>query len=259
MGGAPFALGLPAEMLAGQSAAAEGFRAVKLAPFEPFVWEDAADPAMRAAYAQGLDRIAAVRDAVGRVREVTDHPVLTQVARRIPMGPISTRVLRYSGFMLPLAKGDAIFFNPALFHAAGTNHTTDVRRMANLLQVSSAYGRAMETVDRTRMTKALYPTLCAAQQDGSLTPDQIANTIAANGKNSPGRYAWWIGDEGVKARLDLPPATRSVPNGAALRLATVADWLWRGLRLRGEPPLTRFGVGVFGFFLGGQLLPIRCR
>ena len=38
---------------------------------------------------------------------------------------------------LPLAKGDAVFFNPALFHAAGTNRTTDVRRMANLLQISS--------------------------------------------------------------------------------------------------------------------------
>ena len=49
---------------------------------------------------------------------------------------------------LPLAKGDAVFFNPALFHAAGTNRTADVRRMANLLQVSSAFGRAMETVDR---------------------------------------------------------------------------------------------------------------
>jgi pimeloyl-ACP methyl ester carboxylesterase len=31
-------------------------------------------------------------------------PVLTQVARRIPMGPVSTTVLRWSGFMLPLAK-----------------------------------------------------------------------------------------------------------------------------------------------------------
>jgi pimeloyl-ACP methyl ester carboxylesterase len=30
-------------------------------------------------------------------------PVLTPVARRIPMGPIGTRVLRYSGFMLPFA------------------------------------------------------------------------------------------------------------------------------------------------------------
>jgi pimeloyl-ACP methyl ester carboxylesterase len=30
-------------------------------------------------------------------------PLLTPIARRIPMGPIGTRVLRYSGFMLPTA------------------------------------------------------------------------------------------------------------------------------------------------------------
>ncbi len=47
-------------------AVADGFRAVKLAPFEPLVWEDAADAAQRAAYDQGLARIAAVRAAVGR-------------------------------------------------------------------------------------------------------------------------------------------------------------------------------------------------
>ena len=58
---------------------------------------------------------------------------------------------------LPLRKGDAAFFNPALFHAAGTNRSADIQRMANLLQVSSAYGRAMESVDRTRMSAALYP------------------------------------------------------------------------------------------------------
>lgn len=60
---------------------------------------------------------------------------------------------------LPLAKGDAVFFNPALFHAAGNNRTTDVRRMANLLQISSAFGRAMESVDRIAMCRALYPVL----------------------------------------------------------------------------------------------------
>lgn len=47
-----------------------GFGAVKLAPFEPLVWEDAADPAQRAAYAEGLARIAAVRAAVGPGIEV---------------------------------------------------------------------------------------------------------------------------------------------------------------------------------------------
>lgn len=48
---------------------------------------------------------------------------------------------------LPLHKGDGIFFNPALFHAAGANETTDFNRMANLLQISSAFGKAMESVD----------------------------------------------------------------------------------------------------------------
>lgn len=77
---------------------------------------------------------------------------------------------------LPLAKGDAVFFNPALFHAAGHNRTADVRRMANLLQISSAYGRAMESVDRTRMVKALYPALLEAN---GLSPDARSNAIAA--------------------------------------------------------------------------------
>lgn len=68
---------------------------------------------------------------------------------------------------LPLEKGDAAFFNPAVFHGAGTNRSSDVRRMANLLQVSSAFGRAMETVDRTAMCKALYPVLAHALAAGA--------------------------------------------------------------------------------------------
>ena len=80
---------------------------------------------------------------------------------------------------LPLNKGDAVFFNPALFHAAGHNRTTDVRRMANLLQVSSAYGRAMESVDRTRMAIALYPVLAAARAAGTLDDAGCARAIAA--------------------------------------------------------------------------------
>jgi len=45
---------------------------------------------------------------------------------------------------LPVAIGDAAFFNPAVFHAAGSNRSKDIKRIGNLLQVSSAYGRAME-------------------------------------------------------------------------------------------------------------------
>lgn len=67
---------------------------------------------------------------------------------------------------LPLAKGDAVFFNPALFHGAGTNVSAGIQRVANLLQVSSAFGRAMETVDRARTAKAVYPVLLERQADG---------------------------------------------------------------------------------------------
>lgn len=76
---------------------------------------------------------------------------------------------------LPLKKGDMLFFSPALFHAAGTNRTKDVKRMVNLFQVSSAYGRAMESIDRTAMCKALYPALLSL----NLPPRDTANAIAA--------------------------------------------------------------------------------
>jgi ectoine hydroxylase-related dioxygenase (phytanoyl-CoA dioxygenase family) len=80
---------------------------------------------------------------------------------------------------LPLHKGDAVFFSPALFHAAGSNRTKDVRRIANLLQISSAYGRAMESVDRTRMSAALYPVLLDMREAGTLSAEDCANAVAA--------------------------------------------------------------------------------
>jgi len=46
-------------------ALAAGFTAIKLAPFDPIIWEDAAEPAWREGYNQGLARIAAVRAAIG--------------------------------------------------------------------------------------------------------------------------------------------------------------------------------------------------
>jgi ectoine hydroxylase-related dioxygenase (phytanoyl-CoA dioxygenase family) len=79
---------------------------------------------------------------------------------------------------LPLRKGDAVFFNPALFHAAGANRTAGVRRMANLLQVSSAFGRAMEAIDRSAMSLAVSPALQAMADDGA-SPSAVANVIAA--------------------------------------------------------------------------------
>lgn len=80
---------------------------------------------------------------------------------------------------LPLEKGDVVFFNPAVMHGAGTNHTPDRFRLVNLLQVSSAFGRAMETVNRTRMVRALYPALKAG------VGLHLENIIAASAEGYP--------------------------------------------------------------------------
>jgi ectoine hydroxylase-related dioxygenase (phytanoyl-CoA dioxygenase family) len=85
---------------------------------------------------------------------------------------------------LPLRKGDAAFFNPALFHGAGSNVSADVQRMANLLQVSSAFGRAMETVDRTKVTRAVYPVLRARKAAG-VARETLANALACAAEGYP--------------------------------------------------------------------------
>jgi ectoine hydroxylase-related dioxygenase (phytanoyl-CoA dioxygenase family) len=79
---------------------------------------------------------------------------------------------------LPLSKGDAVFFSPALHHAAGSNVSADIQRMANLLQVSSAFGRAMEAVDRERMSNAVYPVLLEMKRSGA-APSTLGTVIAA--------------------------------------------------------------------------------
>ena len=117
---------------------------------------------------------------------------------------------------LPLSKGDAVFFNPALFHAAGSNRSKDVRRIANLLQISSAYGRAMESVDRLKMSLALYPALRSLVAGNTLTAAQADNAIAACAEG----YAF-------PTNLDRdPPIGGMAPQSqqALMRQALKGDW-----------------------------------
>jgi ectoine hydroxylase-related dioxygenase (phytanoyl-CoA dioxygenase family) len=79
---------------------------------------------------------------------------------------------------LPFEKGDMLFFSPALFHGAGTNRT-DLDRIANLVQISSAFGRTMETIDNAAMVEAVYPALLARRKAGTITERQVYDTIAA--------------------------------------------------------------------------------
>lgn len=80
---------------------------------------------------------------------------------------------------IALEKGDAVFFNPALFHAAGDNKTQNIKRLANLLQISSAYGRSLENIDRESMCNWVYPELKKRHDEGTLSEAQQHALIAA--------------------------------------------------------------------------------
>lgn len=82
---------------------------------------------------------------------------------------------------MPLQKGDGLFFNPALFHAAGDNRSQNIQRMANLMQVGSPMGRTLERIDRTAMARALYPAL----RDLELSGQARAAAIAAAAEGYP--------------------------------------------------------------------------
>lgn len=102
---------------------------------------------------------------------------------------------------LPLDKGDVMFFNPAVMHGAGTNRTSDKFRMGNLLQVGSAFGRSIETVNRETMCRALYPVLSTSD----LSDDAISRIVAATAEG----YAF-------PTNLDLdPPVGGLIPESQA--------------------------------------------
>ena len=105
----------------------------------------------------------------------TDMPVVSGPTRFLPFsqtykpGYLAWRKAEFRDFFqeryvaLPLSFGDGLFFNPALFHAAGANlmdpEDGGFRRVANLLQISSAFGKPMETVDSVPLVEATWDLL----------------------------------------------------------------------------------------------------
>jgi ectoine hydroxylase-related dioxygenase (phytanoyl-CoA dioxygenase family) len=117
---------------------------------------------------------------------------------------------------VPLAKGDAVFFNPALYHGAGSNvsaGTSQIRRIANLLQISSPFGRAMETLDRTAMVRAVYPALRAMKAAGR-PQRELLNAVVATAEG----YAF-----PTNLDSDQPIGTLAPPSQVDTVLAALAD------------------------------------
>jgi ectoine hydroxylase-related dioxygenase (phytanoyl-CoA dioxygenase family) len=114
---------------------------------------------------------------------------------------------------VPLAKGDAVFFNPALYHGAGSNVSIDIRRIANLLQISSPFGRAMEALDRTAMVRAVYPALLAMKTAGR-PQRELLNAVVATAEG----YAF-----PTNLDSDQPIGSLAPPSQVDTVLAALAD------------------------------------
>ncbi|MDQ0790554.1 phytanoyl-CoA dioxygenase family protein [Streptomyces sp. B3I8] len=185
-----------------------------------------------AAYPAHVHRLSPVLTLQGAVAHrdmpVESGPTLyLPYSQRYEPGYLAWRLPEFRAYFdahhvqLPLAKGDAVFFNPALFHAAGANRSADVRRMANLLQISSAFGRAMERVDREAVVNAVYPVLLkrkAAGADG----EWLDRVVAACAEGYP-----------FPTDLDLdPPVDGLAPPSQAdlVRRAVREEWTPEALR-----------------------------
>ncbi|AOR30660.1 phytanoyl-CoA dioxygenase [Streptomyces fodineus] len=189
--------------------------------------------AVAAAYPAHVHRLSPVLTLQGAVAHC-DMPVESGPTLYLPYsqlyepGYLAWRLPEFQAYFeqhhvhLPLAKGDAAFFNPALFHAAGTN-TADVRRTANLLQVSSAFGRAMETVDREAVANAVFPVLLRRAAGGA-GEEWLENVIAASAEGYP-----------FPTNLDSdPPVEGLAPPAQADVLRRAVREKWAPERLRAE-------------------------
>ncbi|KAL2872518.1 phytanoyl-CoA dioxygenase family protein [Aspergillus lucknowensis] len=109
---------------------------------------------------------------------------------------------------LPLELGDGLFFNPAVFHAAGANETepgadgVGFHRKANLLQIGCALGKTMESIDAVPIVERCWDKMVERLRDaGGTVDDELDTLVKAIGDG----YAF-------PTNLDLrPPA----PNGMA--------------------------------------------
>lgn len=120
---------------------------------------------------------------------------------------------------MPLEFGDGLFFNPAVFHAAGANETEPTpdggfHRKANLLQISSGLGKAMESIDVVPIVERCWGTLLERFKHAGEVDGELENFVKAVADGYP-----------FPTNLDKrPPA----PNGMAPE--SEQEIIVRGLR-----------------------------
>lgn len=126
----------------------------------------------------------------------TDMPVQSGPTRLLPFsqlfeeGFMAYRLPEFNEYFLEsyvslaLEKGDAVFFNPGIFHAAGENITKDFSRSANLIQVSSAFGKPMERIDTVPLIEACWEHMVAKYRAEGMSAEVDA-LVCAVGEGYP--------------------------------------------------------------------------
>lgn len=99
-------------------------------------------------------------------------------------------------------------------------------------------GDGTNRVDTTYIDDAAEAHLNAAER---LAPGSAIAGRAYFISSGDPRRLWEIVDMILEA-AGLPPVRRSISAGAAYKIGAVMEAAWRALRLRGEPPMTRFAA-----------------
>ncbi|KAH5306713.1 hypothetical protein HBI11_117180 [Parastagonospora nodorum] len=155
----------------------------------------------------------------------SDMPVESGPTRLLPFsqkfeeGYMAYRIPEFQQFFLEqyvsvtLEKGDGLFFNPALFHAAGQNDSADIQRSANLLQISSAFGKPMKLIDTHPLIELTWHGLTEMYKNEGLS-DKVMAFVGNVAEGYP-----------FPTNLD-----RRIPETAGMAPSSEQDLLIKGLK-----------------------------
>ncbi len=133
-----------------------------------------------------------------------------------------------------------IILRPHLIWGPGDNHLVPgILKRAGKLKI---IGRKDDLVDTVYVDNAATAHILAAQ---ALEKDpSLSGNIYFISQDDP-ISKWELANEFLKA-ADLPPISGHVPAKIAYGLGWICEWLYRGLKIQKEPPLTRFAAKELG-------------
>ncbi|KAI1061675.1 hypothetical protein LB507_010635 [Fusarium sp. FIESC RH6] len=170
-----------------------------------------------------------------------DMPLESGPTRFLPFsqsfasGYMAYRLLEFNEFFLdnyvslPLKKGDGLWFNPALFHAAGENKSADINRLVNLFQISSAFGKPMETVDALPLVESTWKVLSSVYKKHGLS-DEVKMFISAVGEGYS--FPTNLDNNPPKSENMAPDSEQDVVRGALMKGKSKAEVMTDLLQFR---------------------------